>query len=79
MAFSAPYPGTIISLDWSTLPQGLMVQEYGFLVAARGAQMSLHFNQKSGAGLFGGDGKVFVHAGGAIIEKGPRPDSVNTR
>ena len=79
VAFSAPYPGTIIPLDLSTLPQGLIVQKDGFLAAARGTQISIHFNQKFGAGLFGGegfilqkltgDGKAFVHAGGTIIEK----------
>ena len=79
VAFSAPYPGTIIPIDLSTMPQGLIVQKDGFLAAARGTQISLHFNQKFGSGLFGGegfilqkltgDGKAFVHAGGTIIEK----------
>ena len=79
VAFSAPYPGTIIPVDLSTLPQGLIVQKDGFLAAARGTKISLHFNQKFGAGFFGGegfilqkltgDGKAFVHAGGTIIEK----------
>jgi uncharacterized protein (TIGR00266 family) len=79
VAFSAPYPGTIIPLDLSALPSGLIVQKDGFLAAARGTKISLHFNQKLGAGFFGGegfilqkltgDGKAFVHAGGTIIEK----------
>jgi uncharacterized protein (TIGR00266 family) len=79
VALSAPYPGSIIPMDLSTLPQGLIVQKDGFLAAARGTQISLHFNQKLGVGLFGGegfilqkltgDGKAFVHAGGTIIEK----------
>jgi uncharacterized protein (TIGR00266 family) len=79
VAFSAPYPGTIISLDLSTLPQGLIVQKDGFLAAALGTKISLHLNQKLGAGFFGGegfilqkltgDGRAFVHAGGTIIEK----------
>ena len=79
VAFSAPYPGTIIPIDLGTMPQGLIVQKDGFLAAARGTQISVHFNQKFGAGLFGGegfilqkltgDGKAFVHAGGTIIEK----------
>ncbi|HEX8506089.1 MAG TPA: AIM24 family protein, partial [Hymenobacter sp.] len=77
--FSAPYPGTIIPINLSDLPNGLIVQKDGFLAAARGTKISLHFNQKFGAGLFGGegfilqkltgDGKAFVHAGGTIIEK----------
>jgi uncharacterized protein (TIGR00266 family) len=79
VAFSAPYPGTIIPLDLGALPSGLIVQKDGFLAAAKGTKISLHFNQKFGAGFFGGegfvlqkltgDGKAFVHAGGTIIEK----------
>ncbi|WP_375419111.1 TIGR00266 family protein [uncultured Hymenobacter sp.] len=79
VAFSAPYPGTIIPLDLSTLPQGLIVQKDGFLAAARGTKISLHLNQKLGAGFFGGegfilqrlsgDGRAFIHAGGTVIEK----------
>ncbi|QNE41199.1 TIGR00266 family protein [Hymenobacter sp. NBH84] len=79
VAFSAPYPGTIIPVDLGTLPQGLIVQKDGFLAAARGTKISIYFNQKLGTGFFGGegfilqkltgDGKAFVHAGGTIIEK----------
>jgi uncharacterized protein (TIGR00266 family) len=79
VAFSAPYPGTIIPLDLGALPQGLIVQKDGFLAAARGTRISIHFNQKLGAGFFGGegfilqkltgDGKAFIHAGGTVIEK----------
>ncbi|TYZ11477.1 TIGR00266 family protein [Hymenobacter lutimineralis] len=79
VAFSAPYPGTIIPLDLRTLPQGLIVQKDGFLAAARGTKISIHFNQKLGAGFFGGegfilqkltgDGRAFIHAGGTVIEK----------
>ena len=79
VAFSAPYPGTIIAVDLREMPAGLIVQKDGFLAAARGTKISIHFNQKFGAGLFGGegfilqkltgDGKAFVHAGGTVIEK----------
>jgi uncharacterized protein (TIGR00266 family) len=79
VAFSAPYPGTIIPLDLGTLPQGLIVQKDGFLAAARGTKIGIHFNQRFGAGFFGGegfilekltgDGKAFIHAGGTVIEK----------
>jgi uncharacterized protein (TIGR00266 family) len=79
VAFSAPYPGTIIPVDLRTMPQGLIVQKDGFLAAARGTKIGIHFNQKFGAGFFGGegfilekltgDGKAFIHAGGTIIEK----------
>lgn len=79
VGFSAPYPGTIIPIDLADKPTGLIVQKDGFLAAARGTKISIHFNQKLGAGLFGGegfilqkltgDGKAFIHAGGTIIEK----------
>ncbi|MBT9392255.1 TIGR00266 family protein [Hymenobacter sp. NST-14] len=79
VAFSAPYPGTIIALNMRDLPQGLIVQKDGFLAAAKGTKISIHLNQKLGAGFFGGegfilqkitgDGRAFVHAGGTVIEK----------
>jgi uncharacterized protein (TIGR00266 family) len=79
VAFSAPYPGTIIPVDLATLPQGLIVQKDGFLAAALGTKISIHFNQRIGSGLFAGegfilerlngDGLAFVHAGGTVIEK----------
>ncbi|AIZ62763.1 hypothetical protein PK28_02030 [Hymenobacter sp. DG25B] len=79
VAFSAPYPGTILPIDLRLLPQGLIVQKDGFLAAARGTKIAIHFNRRLGAGFFGGegfilqkltgDGKAFIHAGGTIIEK----------
>jgi uncharacterized protein (TIGR00266 family) len=79
VGFSAPYPGTIMPLDLRTLPQGLIVQKDGFLAAARGTKLAIHFNQRLGSGFFGGegfilqkltgDGKAFIHAGGTVIER----------
>lgn len=79
VAFSAPYPGTVIPIDLSQLGGRLIVQKDGFLCAALGTKITMHFNRKLGAGLVGGegfilqklegDGKAFVHAGGTIIEK----------
>ena len=80
VAFSAPYPGTIIPINLSTLPGNtLIAQKDSFLCAALGTKVSITFNQKIGAGFFGGegfileklqgDGLAFVHAGGTIIEK----------
>jgi uncharacterized protein (TIGR00266 family) len=79
VAFSAPYPGTIMPVDLSKSNGGLVVQKDGFLCAAKGTKLSIHFNQKLGAGLFGGegfimqrlqgDGLAFVHAGGTMIER----------
>jgi uncharacterized protein (TIGR00266 family) len=80
VAFSAPYPGTIIPINLSSLPGNtLIAQKDSFLCAALGTKVSITFNQKIGAGFFGGegfileklqgDGLAFVHAGGTIIEK----------
>lgn len=80
VAFSAPYPGTIIPIDLAQISGNqLIVQKDGFLCAALGTKMNIHFNKKLGSGLVGGegfilqriqgDGKAFVHAGGTVIEK----------
>lgn len=80
VAFSAPYPGTIIPVDLATSRNNeLIVQKDGFLCAAFGTKLSIVFNRKIGAGLVGGegfilqklqgDGKAFVHAGGTVIER----------
>ena len=80
VAFAAPYPGTVIPVDLSQSPGNeLMVQKDGFLCAAYGTKLSIAFNKRIGAGLVGGegfileklqgDGKVFVHAGGTVIER----------
>lgn len=80
VAFAAPHPGTIIPINLSTLPGNtLIAQKDSFLCAALGTKVSITFNQKIGAGFFGGegfileklqgDGLAFVHAGGTVIEK----------
>lgn len=80
VAFSAPYPGTVIPVDLSQSPNNeLIVQKDGFLCAAYGTKLSITFNRKLGSGLVGGegfilqklqgDGKIFVHAGGTVIER----------
>nr|WP_319399737.1 TIGR00266 family protein [uncultured Carboxylicivirga sp.] len=79
VAFSAPYPGTIVPLDLPQLGGRVIVQKDAFLCAALGTKLSMHFNQRLGAGFFGGegfilqklegDGKAFIHAGGTLIER----------
>lgn len=80
VAFSAPYPGTVIPIDLSQANNNeLIVQKDGFLCAALGTRISITFNKRIGSGLVGGegfilqklqgDGKAFVHAGGTVIEK----------
>ena len=80
VAFAAPYPGTVMPINLLKMNGNtLIVQKDGFLCAAMGTKLSIHFNQKLGSGLFGGegfilqkvqgDGMAFVHAGGVVIER----------
>jgi len=79
VAFSAPYPGTIIPVDLKQVRNNLIVQKDGFLCAAMGTKLTVTLNRKIGSGLLGGegfilqklegDGKAFVHAGGTVIER----------
>jgi len=79
VAFGAPYPGKIIATDLDEAQGELICQKDSFLCAALGTEVSIAFNKKIGAGLFGGegfilqrlrgDGMVFIHAGGTIVEK----------
>jgi len=79
VAFSAPYPGKIIPVDMSKIGGDLICQKDAFLCAALGTEVSIAFNQKLGAGFFGGegfilqrllgDGMAFIHAGGTIVKK----------
>jgi uncharacterized protein (TIGR00266 family) len=79
VAFGAPYPGKIMAIDLDEAHGELICQKDSFLCAALGTELTIAFNKKIGAGLFGGegfilqrlrgDGMVFVHAGGTIVEK----------
>lgn len=79
VAFSAPYPGTIVPLDLQQLGGSVIVQKDAFLCAALGTKVTMRFNRKLGSGLFGGegfilqelqgDGKAFIHAGGTVVER----------
>ncbi|MFC5412162.1 TIGR00266 family protein [Larkinella bovis] len=80
VAFAAPYPGTVMPIDLAKIyGNQLIVQKDAFLCAALGTQMAIHFNQRIGTGLFGGegfilqkiqgDGMAFIHAGGVVMER----------
>ena len=79
VAFSAPYPGKIICVNLSEIGGQILCQKDAFLCAAHGTKLGIAFNQKLGAGFFGGegfilqklegDGLAFLHAGGTIIKK----------
>jgi len=79
VAFGAPYPGHVIALDMQRIGGEVTCQKDAFLCAALGTKVSITFNRRLGAGFFGGegfilqqlsgDGMVFLHACGSVIEK----------
>jgi uncharacterized protein (TIGR00266 family) len=79
VAFSAPYPGTIIPLNLNNHGGKVICQKDAFICAALGTKVSMTFNRKLGAGFFGGegfilqslegDGLAFIHAGGTLVKK----------
>lgn len=79
VAFSAPYPGTIVPVDLSKMNNQIILQKDAFLCAALGTKVSIAFTKKLGAAFFGGegfileklegDGMTFIHAGGTVVER----------
>mgnify|MGYP000671098597 CR=1 FL=1 len=79
VAFGAPYPGNIIPVNLKNRGGHLVCQKDCFLCAARGVSIGIAFQRKILTGLFGGegfimqklegDGQVFLHAGGTVVER----------
>jgi uncharacterized protein (TIGR00266 family) len=79
VAFAAPYPGTILPFKLSEHGGSLIAQKDASLCAAKGVSIGLFFQRKIMTGLFGGegfimqrlegDGYVFVHVGGTVVER----------
>ena len=86
VAFAAPYPGKIIPVNLPDVGGQMICQKDAFLCAALGTKVSVTFHRKLGAGFFGGegfilqklegDGKVFIHAGGTIVKKELRGETL---
>lgn len=76
VAFAASSPGKIVPVHLLELGGTVYAQKDSFLAGAKGVSLSLAFQKKLGAGLFGGegfimqklegDGYVFLHAGGTL-------------
>lgn len=83
VAFASPYPGSLIPVSLKDMGGCLVCQKDSFLCAAKGVSIGIYFQKKILTGLFGGegfimqklegDGMVFVHAGGCLIERDLRP------
>ncbi|MBK6265454.1 TIGR00266 family protein [Marivirga sp. S37H4] len=80
VAFSGPYPGTVLPIDLKKCFQNeVIVQKDAFLCAAFGTKVSITLNKKIGSGLLGGEGFIlqklqgdglsFIHAGGTVVER----------
>jgi uncharacterized protein (TIGR00266 family) len=79
VSFAAPYPGTVMAMKLSEHGGRLICQKDSFLAGARGVSLGIFFQKKILTGLFGGegfimqklegDGWVFVHAGGTVVER----------
>ena len=77
IAFGSSFPGKILPLD--IYPgREMIVQKRSFLASEAGVQLSIHFNQRLGTGLFGGEGFImqrlsgrgmaFVEIDGELVE-----------
>lgn len=79
VAFGAPYPGNIIPVHLKEIGGTLICQKDSFLCAAKGVSVGIFFQKKILTGLFGGegfimqkldgDGMVFMHAGGTVVDR----------
>jgi uncharacterized protein (TIGR00266 family) len=79
VAFGAPYPGNIIPVSLAKTGGMLVCQKDSFLCAAKGVAIGIYLQKKILTGLFGGegfimqklegDGLVFVHAGGTVVDR----------
>jgi uncharacterized protein (AIM24 family) len=86
VAFAAPYPGKIIPVDLTQVGGRIICQKDSFLCAAYGTEVTIAFNKRLGAGFFGGegfilqqlrgDGLAFVHAGGTVVRKELRGETL---
>lgn len=63
IAFAASFPGSIRVFD-ITPGNEIIVQKSGFLASEAGVTLSVHFQKKLGAGLFGGEGFIMQRLSG---------------
>jgi uncharacterized protein (TIGR00266 family) len=79
VSFAAPYPGKIYPIDMTKVGGEILCQKDAFLCAALGTHLGIALTKRLGTGFFGGegfilqrikgDGMAFVHAGGTVIVK----------
>lgn len=79
LAFGGRVPGQIIPVRLDAMGGSLICQRSSFLAAAKGVSISIAFQRRLAAAIFGsegfimqrlrGEGWVFLHVGGTIIER----------
>jgi uncharacterized protein (TIGR00266 family) len=70
IAFASSFPGSIRALE-ITPGNGMIVQKSAFLASEAGVELSIHFQKRFGAGMFGGEGFIMQRLSGygtAFIE-----------
>ena len=70
IAFGSSFPGKIMAVEVGR-GTSLIVQKSAFLASEKRVELSVHFNKKVGAGLFGGEGFIMQKVSGngvAFIE-----------
>lgn len=63
IAFASSFPGTIRAVE-ITPSMPVIAQKSAFLAATPGVELSIHFQKKFGAGLFGGEGFIMQRLSG---------------
>ena len=67
IAFASSFPGAIRVVE-VTPDKPIIAQKSAFLAAAGNIQLSVHFQKKFGAGLFGGEGFIMQLASDAVVK-----------
>lgn len=63
IAFGSSFPGRILPIEIKP-GQDFIMQKQAFLASTMGVDLSIHFNQKLGAGFFGGEGFIMQRLSG---------------
>lgn len=66
ITLASSFPGSILKFDISPNAP-MVVQKSGFLASSAGVELSIFFNKKFGAGLFGGEGFIMQKLSGQGI------------
>ena len=64
IGFASTVPGSVIPVDLSTMPNGMILQKGAFLCAENTVNTQVAFTKRLSAGLFGGDGFILQKATG---------------